>query len=93
MTADLSGIDLYYTAPSDAVFEEIKAAALTLWRGYADEPASDLYVAEKVGRVEPLTNVSDNWMYMVAMFDLPNQMRLFARLSAATRGLILRAMR
>lgn len=85
-------VELYYTAPPDDVFDEIKTAALAIWRGYADEPYSATYVAEKLERVEPLTNVSDNWMYMVAMFDLTNQARLFAVLRPATVDLILDAM-
>lgn len=85
-------VELYYTAPSDAVFDEIKREALTLWREVAAGPYDALYLAEKLARVEPITNAADNWMHMVAMFDLRNQSTLLTRLRPATAALITEAM-
>lgn len=85
-------IELYYTAPADDVFDEIKAAALSLWRSYGAKPHNGLYVAEKVGRIEHITNVADNWMHMVAMFDTGNKLRLFATLRPETVRLIVEAL-
>lgn len=81
-------VSLYYTAPAQDVFDEIKAAALTIWRGHSNE----LYIKEKVERIESILNVSDNWMYMVAMFDTPNKLRLFGMLRTTTVHLIIEAM-
>jgi hypothetical protein len=67
---------LYYTAPSDEIFEEIKAAATQIWSGYEDP-----YKTEKLNRIKDIGNVSDNAMYLVAMFDRPNQGKLASLLS------------
>lgn len=69
--------NLYYDPPTDKIFEEVKEAAISIWNSYEDER----YRSEKVGMIVDLKNISDNVMYIVGMFDLPNQMRLSARLS------------
>jgi hypothetical protein len=75
--------NFYYTAPSNEVFEEVKKEAIKIWATYEDP-----YKSEKISRIEDLQNVSDNVMYMVAMFDLPNQMKLSAHLSEEARTAI-----
>lgn len=67
---------LYYTAPSDEIFNEIKEAAIKIWSGYEDP-----YKTEKINRIQDIGNVSDNAMYMVAMFDRTNQGKLADLLS------------
>jgi hypothetical protein len=71
---------LYYTAPPLEQFEELKVAALGIWNSY-EEP----YRSEKVSRVEPIQNIQDNFMYLVAMFGINNQRKLAAALSEGTR--------
>lgn len=73
---------LYYTAPSDELFEELKQKAIEIWSGMGDEPS---YSKEKVDRIRDIKNVQDNFMYMVAMFDQNNQAKLAGNLSAECR--------
>jgi hypothetical protein len=73
----------YYTAPSDEIFGEVKHEALKIWSTYEDP-----YKSEKISRIEDLQNVSDNVMYIVAMFDLTNQTKLAAHLSEKARTAI-----
>jgi hypothetical protein len=70
--------ELYYTPPSDEIFAEVKEKAMTLWSTMGDEPS---YAEEKIGRIKDISNVSDNLMYMIAMFDHGNQIKLSLSLS------------
>lgn len=56
----------YYVAPSDEIFEDIKQAAIALWMTFDDTYG---YATGKVDRIKDITNVRDNYAYMVAMFD------------------------
>jgi len=64
----------YYTAPSDEVFEVIKSCAVEIWRSYDNTYG---YVDEKIGRIKDLKNIRDNCTFIVAMFDIHNQRKLF----------------
>jgi len=68
----------YYDAPSDEIFNEIKQVAINIWKTYDD---TDGYASEKIGYVESITNVRDNWGTIVGMFDWQNQAKLLAHLS------------
>lgn len=72
----------YYTPPSDEAFEEVKRESISIWSKYDDSYG----YAEKIERIKDLPNVSDNFMYMIAMFDLPNQLILSYRLTKKTRA-------
>jgi len=61
---------LYYTAPTDAIFENVKECSAAIWRTLGDEQA---YAEEKISRIKDIGNVRDNLMYMVSMFDQNNQ--------------------
>lgn len=74
-------IDLYYTAPSDAIFNDIKKNALKIWSTYDDTYG---YASEKIERISDLTNVDDNYMYIVAMFDSNNQAKLMRAVKPET---------
>lgn len=65
----------YYDAPSDEVFEDIKANAIKIWQTYDDTYG---YASEKIDRVNSITNVKDNWGTIVGMFDSTNQAKLLA---------------
>jgi hypothetical protein len=54
---------LYYTAPNDKIFEEVKKASIDLWIERYPEATSPYYAKEKVAEIEPLQNVSDNVNY------------------------------
>ncbi len=71
---------LYYTAPAQELFDEMKAAATRIWSGY-DEP----YRSEKLARIEDISNIGDNFMYLFAMFDIHNQSRVGFLLSENAR--------
>lgn len=64
----------YYKAPNQEVFDDIKTAALAIWRTYDDTYG---YQSEKVNRIKDLKNISDNYGYIVGMFDSWNQNKLF----------------
>jgi len=70
----------YYTPPSQAVFDDIKQASIKVWQTYDD---TYHYASEKIDRIKDLTNVSDNYAYMVAMFDIHNQQKVLANLETA----------
>lgn len=75
-------MDDYYTAPSDEVFNEIKEKAIEIWQTYDDTYG---YASEKIGYVNRITNVKDNWGTIVGMFDSTNQQKLLAKLSPEAR--------
>lgn len=68
----------YYDAPSDEIFDEIKRAAIKIWKTYDDTYG---YASEKINYVESITNIRDNWGTIVGMFDQDNQLKLFMALS------------
>lgn len=74
--------DLYYTAPTSEQFEELKEEAIRIWNTYDDTHG---YATSKINSIKDLENVSDNFMYMVAMFDSHNQVKLSLNLSSKTR--------
>jgi hypothetical protein len=61
---------LYYQPPSDEAFEDMRSSCIKLWSTMGDEPS---YSKEKIGRIDKIKNVGDNFMYMFAMFDMHNQ--------------------
>lgn len=77
--------ELYYTPPSDKIFNEVKEEAIKLWSTMGSEPN---YSKEKIGRIKDLENVSDNLMYIVAMFDPINQTKLAFELTEEARQAI-----
>ncbi len=82
--------ELYYTPPSDEIFEEIKRCAIEIWQGY--ENGTD-YAQSKISRIKDIENTQDNAMYMVAMFDGQNQQKLFSMLSIEARRAIVERLR
>lgn len=76
---------LYYTPPPDAVFDEVKEAAIELWSTYDDTHG---YATSKIDRIKDIENVSDNFMYIVAMFDVPNQIKLGSLITPASQRCI-----
>jgi len=77
--------NLYYQAPADELFHEVKKEAIKIWESYDNTHG---YSDDKVGRIKDIENVSDNFMYMVAMFDMPNQGKLASNLSEEARSAI-----
>ena len=75
-------MSLYYTAPNDKCFDELKEKAIELWTEISDYPN---YLKEKVGRLDRMSNIQDNFMYIIAMFDINNMRKLSLKLSKETR--------
>jgi len=75
-------LNLYYQPPKDKVFNEMKKESIKIWKSYDDTYG---YASEKINKVKDLRNVSDNFMYMFAMFDVFNQRKLLSSLSDASR--------
>ena len=73
---------LYYTAPSDEAFEDMKSCALETWREVAEHPS---YLEEKVSYVSEIRNIGDNFMTIFAMFDDGNQRICGAKLKQETK--------
>ena len=74
--------NLYYQAPTDEQFNEVKAKAIEIWDTYDNTYG---YRDEKVDRIKDLKNIDDNVMYIIAMFDGDNQAKLAGMLSDETR--------
>lgn len=66
--------ELYYTAPSDTIFAEMQEKACIVWSKYSDEYG---YQSEKTDKIKSLQNISDNFMYILAMFDSDNVSELY----------------
>ena len=73
---------LYYTEPKEEQFEELKSKAIEIWSEYDDTYG---YATEKINAIKDIKNIQDNFMYMVAMFDMNNQRKLANKLSEETR--------
>lgn len=56
---------LYYTPPSDEIFNEAKKLAITIWQEILGNKE---YLEEKL-RIKYWANVYDNFMTIFAMFD------------------------
>jgi hypothetical protein len=74
-------IELYYTPPSDDIFDDLKSKAIALLQTYDD---SYDYANEKISKIENLENVSDNFMYILGMFDHKTQYRLIMEINKST---------
>lgn len=65
--------ELYYTPPTDSIFEEMKKLAIDIWNTYDN---TYWYADEKINKIKDIENVWDNFMYILAMFDCNNQSTL-----------------
>jgi len=77
--------DVYYEAPTDEQFEEVKAKCIQIWNTYDNTYG---YATEKIDRIKNMKNIKDNVMFMIAMFDMNNMTTLSILLSPETRKAI-----
>ena len=77
--------NLYYQAPTDEQFEEVKAKCIQIWNIYDDTYG---YATEKIDRIKNMKNIQDNVMFMITMFDMNNMTKLSILLSSETRKAI-----
>ena len=73
---------LYYTPPKEKYFNEVKEKAIEVWGTYDDDFG---YASEKIAMIIDIKNIGDNFMYIVAMFDINNQEKLANKLSDGCR--------
>lgn len=73
--------NLYYIAPDQDIFEEVKSKCMEIWDTYDDEFG---YASQKKNEID-VENVSDNFMYMIARFDSQNQRKLSSMLSEESK--------
>lgn len=66
-------IELFYTAPKDKYFKEVKDASIAIWKTYDDTFG---YATEKTDFISKLENVNENFMVIFQMFDPENQSTL-----------------
>jgi len=78
-------LDLYYKAPTNKVFNEVKREAIKIWQGYDDTHG---YATGKINRIRDLENIRDNMMFIFGMFDIFNQLKLANKLSDISRTAI-----
>ena len=78
----MSKAKLYYTAPSDECFEDMKKCAIQVWNEYDDEYG---YATGKIARIKDIGNIEDNFMYILAMFDQDNQQKVGELLQEKTK--------
>ena len=77
---------LYYTAPSDESFEDMKQAAIKLWPQIDSDHDLYGYATEKINSIKDIGNVSDNFMYIFAMFDWVNQRKVAGMIKESTKS-------
>ena len=78
----------YDDTPDQKVFNEIKEAAIDIWKTYDDQFN---YATNKINRIKDIDNFKDNAWYIVAMFDIHNQAKLMEAVSEETKQQILLA--
>lgn len=76
---------LYYTPPEDKIFEEVRKKSIELWKEVDTDQDKFGYASSKINQIKDILNVGDNFMYLVAMFDIVNQYRLAQKLSPEAR--------
>jgi hypothetical protein len=74
---------IYYQPPSQESFDDMKKACTEVWGEYKDSPGG--YMEEKLSQIRDIKNVGDNFMYMLAMFDMTNQWSVVQKLSQSTK--------
>lgn len=78
--------NIYYSLPTQAIFDDIKQAAINIWKTYDDQFG---YATEKIDRIKDIENISGNDMYMVEMFDSNNKFKLLNTVRLETQDWIL----
>ncbi len=72
---------VYYTAPDDDVFNELREAAIDRWNDM-DYPGATHYADS----LPHTLNITDNFMHILASFDVNMQIEVVKKLSAETKA-------
>lgn len=67
-----------HETPTTEIFNEIKQAAIIIWKTYDDTHG---YASEKIERINSISNYADNVMICYRMFDSSNQRKMNEHLS------------
>ena len=67
-----------HEAPTQEIFNEMKAHAISIWKTYDNEFG---YVTEKLDRINSFGNIQDNAMIFYRMFDYVNQRTFISKSS------------
>lgn len=76
---------LYYTPPSQEIFNDVKTSAKMIWHFIDSDNDKYGYASEKCARIDAMENVGDNFMTIVAMFDIYNQVYLSRAITPESR--------
>jgi hypothetical protein len=79
---------LYYTPPEEKIFKELKNISMVFWKEKYPEAEHPFYAPQKINKIKDLRNVGDNFMYILAMYDMYNQREVILRLSDETKEAI-----
>ena len=71
--------------PTNEVFNEMRKAAISIWRDYDNRFG---YATEKIKRVNSMENISDNAMVFYRMFDHWNKQLMVSKLSEDAKNYI-----
>lgn len=74
---------LYYTAPSDEIFEEVKRKSIAIWMLLDGD---EYEINNSIEYIQKIKNIKDNMMFIVAMFDNTNIQELFKHLSLKSKN-------
>ena len=78
---------------TDEQFEEIRENAMKLWKIVDIDNNKHRYTTIKIEQIKDIKNISDNFMYIIQMFDIQNQHKLAENLSETTRKVIRQEMK
>jgi len=73
----------YYTTPNQEVFDEVKKEVLKIFKNIAWEDSP--YYREKKKEIDPINNIKDNMMTIIAKLSWNNLEKLSKRLSNKTK--------
>lgn len=64
------------------IFNDIKQSSIQIWKSYDDTYG---YATEKIDRVNDIENYSDNYSFIVGMFDAHNMRKLMNMVQPKTK--------
>lgn len=77
---------MYYIAPTDEIFDDLKKIALKAWNKIFEyHYTSDEYKKEKLDRFNSMENTSDNFMCILAMFHVNTQNEICGSINYKTK--------
>jgi soluble P-type ATPase len=75
--------DLYHTAPSDEMFEEIQTVAIRMLKKHD--------TSKQIKKIKALKNINHNYMKIIETFDGENQIILLTKIRRGTAQRVMEA--